>query len=200
MAISGLETHSQNVKSFYPLITTISSVSKGDLSSVPTSNDALANLFTNPDASTKVTLSPDGKNKSNASKLAESISDFQGKTAEQEVRDKQEKQREGVSPKHSLEMMNGIPLYGGTLVSMTSYPDGSWKAFDVFTGQPVTSENAARMNQQNSSKNLDMFTFYSQGTYKGMSAAEIYEKIQQMLSMESDGMTWKVIGSSDLFP
>ncbi|AUH01753.1 hypothetical protein CWC46_19260 [Prodigiosinella confusarubida] len=199
MAISGLETHSQNVKSFYPLITTISSVSKGDSSSDSTSNDALANLFTTPDASTKVTLSPDGKNKSNAAQSTGSISGFQEKTAEQEVRDKQEKQREGVSPKRSLEMMNGIPLYGGTLVSMTSYPDGSWKALDVFTGQPVTSANAARMSQQNSSKNLDMFNFYSQGIYKGMSAAEIYEKIQQMLSMESDGMSWEVVGSSDLF-
>ncbi|WJV63620.1 hypothetical protein PCO86_06235 [Pectobacteriaceae bacterium CE70] len=199
MAISGLETHSQNVKSFYPLITTISSVNKVDVSSDSTSNDALANLFTTPEPSTKVTLSPDGKDKSNASQSTESISDFQKKAAEQEARDEQEKRREGVSSERSLEMMNGIPLYGGTLVSMISYPDGSWEAFDAFTGQPVTSENVAWMNQQDSSENLDTFNYYNQGTYKGMSAAEIYEKIQQMLNMESDDMSWEVVGSSDLF-
>ncbi|OSM98085.1 hypothetical protein [Lonsdalea populi] len=201
MAISGIETHSQNVKPYYPLVTSINVANKSGSSTAdntggfPLDSQTTTNWD---DASTPTfttaIVSASDSTQSTDERLKDLETQLQSREAEQDKDDREEVQSDSLE--RSLQMMNGIPMYGGTLVSMISYPDGSWEAYDAFSGQPVTTEELVNMGQDGSSSDSDMFSFYSKGIYKGLSAAEIYEKIQQMMGNGSEEMTWGIIGSS----
>ncbi|RLM18756.1 hypothetical protein BIY29_17760 [Brenneria alni] len=200
MAISDVDTHSQNIKPFYPLAESISTVGKIDLSTFGTDNYSQDNSLSG--ASTQVTLSMDGKSQSSMMTSRDSLQDLEKQLASREAqlakeeREEREQQK-AESEERSLKIINGILLYGGTLVSMISHPDGSWEAFDAFTGEPVTTKDRVGTGQETGSDNREVFSFYSKGVYNGMSAAEIYEKIQQMMSVESADVDWNVAGTTN---
>ncbi|MFP1739103.1 hypothetical protein [Lonsdalea quercina] len=203
MAISGIETHSQNIKPYYPLVASISasnnsgSSTAGSTGGFPLSSQTGTSFS---DVSTQVfttgTVSASDSTQSTDERLEDLEAQLQSREAQQAKDDKEEVQSDSLE--RSLQMINGIPMYGGTLVSMISYPDGSWEAYDAFSGEPVTTEELVKMGQESSSADSDMFSFYSKGIYKGLSAAEIYEKIQQMMGGGSDEMAWGVVGSSEV--
>ncbi|AXW87183.1 hypothetical protein AU509_12955 [Lonsdalea britannica] len=204
MAISGIETHSQNIKPYYPLVTSISVANKSGSSTAdstsgfPLNNSQSGASFSDvaTQAFTTGTVSASDSTQSTDERLEELETQLQSREAQQAKDDREEVQSESLE--RSLQMMNGIPMYGGTLVSMISYPDGSWEAHDAFSGEPVTTEELVKMGQDSSSADSDMFSFYSKGIYKGLSAAEIYEKIQQMMGAGSEEMAWGMIGSSEV--
>ncbi|PWC10149.1 hypothetical protein B4923_17085 [Brenneria roseae subsp. americana] len=120
------------------------------------------------DSDTKVTLSSDKK------RVADSDN------AEKKADEKKEEQ-----PKPSAEYtltMTGIPLYNGKLVSLVKYPDGQSEMFDAFTGKRITQEDLALLNfLQGSGTAQELLTFESSVSYSNMSAAEVYQQIQEML-------------------
>ncbi|EHD19587.1 MULTISPECIES: hypothetical protein [Brenneria] len=193
--ISGIDTQRQNIKPFYPVVS-ISTLGNTDSSTAGTESDSLEKNSL-PGVSTQVTLSTDGKRQSGIAQSGDSQTDVEKQQAAREAQQVKE-QRETASAERSLQMINGIPLYGGTLVSMINYPDGSWEAFDAFSGKPVTAEESTRIGRETDGDNTDAFSFYSKGIYNGLSAAEIYEKIQQMMGIESADLDWQVIGSNDI--
>ncbi|PWC19657.1 hypothetical protein [Brenneria corticis] len=198
MDIAGIDTQSQNIKPFYPVVS-ISTLGNTDSSSAGTESDSLEKNSL-PGVSTQVTLSTDGKRQSGIAQSGDSQTDVERRQAAREAQQAKEEreQRETASAERSLQMINGIPLYGGTLVSMINYPDGSWEAFDVFSGKPVTAEERIRIGRETDGDNTDAFSFYSKGIYNGLSAAEIYEKIQQMMGIESADLDWRAIGANDI--
>ncbi|MBJ7223377.1 MULTISPECIES: hypothetical protein [unclassified Brenneria] len=193
MTISGIDTHSQNIKPIYPLIASDRVVDNTNSSTAGTDGYSPGN--SPPGASTQVTLSTDGEKQSGMAQSRDSLQDLEKQLVSREAQQAKEEREEQArqqadSSQRSLEMINGIPLYGGTLVSMINYPDGSWEAFDAFTGKPVTAEDAGVIGRETADDNRDMFSFYSKGIYNGMTAAEIYEKIQQMMGVESADLAW----------
>ncbi|MFP1747849.1 hypothetical protein [Lonsdalea quercina] len=201
MAISGIETHSQNIKPYYPLVTSIGAANKSGSSTADSESGFPLNSQTGAsfgDVSTQTfttgTVSASDSTQSTDERLEDLEAQLESREAQQAKDDKEEVQSDSLE--RSLQMLNGIPMYGGTLVSMISYPDGSWVAYDAFSGEPVTTEERVKMGQESSSADSDMFSFYSKGIYKGLSAAEIYEKIQQMMGGGADEMTWGIVGSS----
>lgn len=203
MAISSIETHSQNIKPYYPLVASISAANNNGSSTASSTGGFPLSSQTGTsfsDASTQTfttgTASASDLTQTTDERLEDLEAQLQSREAQQAKDDKEEEQSDSLE--RSLQMINGIPMFGGTLVSMISYPDGSWEAYDAFSGEPVTTEELVKMGQDSSSADSDMFSFYSKGIYKGLSAAEIYEKIQQMMGGGSDEMAWGVVGSSEV--
>ncbi|GKW23831.1 hypothetical protein R0L47_11245 [Pectobacterium polonicum] len=77
--------------------------------------------------------------------------------------------------------MTGIPLYNGKLVSVVKYPDGNSEMFDAFTGQRITQEDLALMSALHSSGGEQVLHFESKTSYSNLSAAEVYQQIQEMI-------------------
>ncbi|KFX04716.1 hypothetical protein KP22_12545 [Pectobacterium betavasculorum] len=77
--------------------------------------------------------------------------------------------------------MTGIPLYNGKLISVIKYPDGNSEMFDAFTGQRITQEDVALMGALHSSGGEQVLHFESKTSYSNLSAAEVYQQIQEML-------------------
>ncbi|PWC22937.1 hypothetical protein DDT52_01330 [Brenneria roseae subsp. roseae] len=125
------------------------------------------------DSDTKVTLSSDKKRGAD--------SDHAEKKPAEENQEEQ--------PKASAEYtitMTGIPLYNGKLVSLVKYPDGQSEMFDAFTGKRITQEDLALLNfLQGSGTAQEVLTFESTVSYSNMSAAEVYQQIQEMLHGDS---------------
>ncbi|UKE84519.1 hypothetical protein PJ912_04425 [Pectobacterium colocasium] len=82
--------------------------------------------------------------------------------------------------------MTGIPLYNGKLVSVVKYPDGNSEMFDAFTGQRITQEDLALMGALHSSGGEQVLHFESKTSYSNLSAAEVYQQIQEMLHGSGD--------------
>lgn len=91
------------------------------------------------DESTKVTLSS----------RAESHKEAKGIKAEQQLAEKKEIENHQID--YSL-AMTGIPQFGGRLVTVVKYPDGSTEMIDAFSGKKVTQEelDLARAAKENS--------------------------------------------------
>ncbi|WP_420064270.1 hypothetical protein [Pectobacterium colocasium] len=82
--------------------------------------------------------------------------------------------------------MTSIPLYNGKLVSVVKYPDGNSEMFDAFTGQRITQEDLALMSALHSSGGEQVLHFESKTSYSNLSAAEVYQQIQEMLHGSGD--------------
>nr|WP_251827313.1 hypothetical protein [Pectobacterium punjabense] len=90
------------------------------------------------------------------------------------------KAQQKVATEYSL-AMTGIPLYNGKLVSVVKYPDGNSEMFDAFTGQRITQEDLALMSALHSSGGEQVLHFESKTSYSNLSAAEVYQQIQEMM-------------------
>ncbi|MEH2921068.1 hypothetical protein ACFFL1_08210 [Samsonia erythrinae] len=77
--------------------------------------------------------------------------------------------------------LTGIPLYNGKLISVIKYPDGNAEMFDAFTGQRVTQEDLALMDALYRSGEEQALHFESKTSYSNLSAAEVYQQIQELL-------------------
>ncbi|AOR61929.1 hypothetical protein [Pectobacterium wasabiae] len=95
------------------------------------------------------------------------------------------KAQQKAATEHSM-AMTGIPLYNGKLISVVKYPDGNSEMFDAFTGQRITQEDLALMDALHSSDGEQVLHFESKTSYSNLSAAEIYQQIQEMLHGSGD--------------
>ncbi|UNE80105.1 hypothetical protein IMY97_08335 [Pectobacterium versatile] len=80
----------------------------------------------------------------------------------------------------------GIPLYNGKLISVIKYPDGNSEMFDAFTGQRITQEDLAFISALHGSDGEQVLHFESKTSYSNLSAAEVYQQIQEMLHGSGD--------------
>nr|WP_226373381.1 hypothetical protein [Pectobacterium aquaticum] len=97
----------------------------------------------------------------------------------------QVKAQQKAASEYSL-AMTGIPLYNGKLISVVKYPDGNSEMFDAFTGQRITQEDLALMGALHSSGGEQVLHFESKTSYSNLSAAEVYQQIQEMLHSSGD--------------
>ncbi|UAY97317.1 hypothetical protein [Dickeya dadantii] len=190
MAISGIQ--SQNITSSYPQSTYVanSSLGLGDNAG----GDAVG---TNKSGSLKTGKMNDSLNNQFADKNSGDTIDVGDRTKSLDDRltkEKLQKQQSESSVERSLRM-TGIPLYGGVLVSVVKYPDGQSESYNVFTGKRITSTDASLIGSRTQAGNAE-FGYYSQGLYSGMSAAEVYEKIQQLMGAHSGEASWTLLPGS----
>ncbi|MCI4185451.1 hypothetical protein MRO89_05645 [Dickeya dianthicola] len=195
MAISGIQ--SQNMTSSYPQSTTVANSSLGF-------GDGTDAVGTNKSGSLKTAKINDSQNNQfadNNSGDAIDVGDRTKSLDERLTKQKLQKQQSEPSVERSLRM-TGIPLYGGVLVSVVKYPDGQSESYDVFTGKRITSTDPSLTSLRGSSASANNaeFGYYSQGLYSGMSAAEVYEKIQQLLGANSSDVSWTLPGSGNQLP
>ncbi|AIR68972.1 hypothetical protein [Dickeya fangzhongdai] len=194
MAISGIQ--SQNITSSYtqPTYVANSNTGLGDNASA----DAIG---TNKSGSFKTGKMNDSQNNQFADNNSGDTSDVSDRTKSLDDRltkEKLQKQQSEPSVERSLRM-TGIPLYGGVLVSVVKYPDGQSESYNVFTGKRITSTDANLIGSRSQVSNAE-FGYYSQGLYSGMSAAEVYEKIQQMMGAKSGDVSWTLPGGGSELP
>ncbi|WPD77165.1 hypothetical protein OGM23_07430 [Dickeya fangzhongdai] len=194
MAISGIQ--SQNITSSYtqPTYVANSNTGLGDSASA----DAIG---TNKSGSFKTGKMNDSQNNQFADNNSGDTSDVSDRTKSLDDRltkEKLQKQQSEPSVERSLRM-TGIPLYGGVLVSVVKYPDGQSESYNVFTGKRITSTDANLIGSRSQVSNAE-FGYYSQGLYSGMSAAEVYEKIQQMMGAKSGDVSWTLPGGGSELP
>ncbi|MER0048613.1 hypothetical protein BV921_05740 [Pectobacterium odoriferum] len=97
----------------------------------------------------------------------------------------QVKTQQKAATEYSL-AMTGIPLYNGKLISVVKYPDGNSEMFDAFTGERITQEDLALMGALHSSGGEQVLQFESKTSYSNLSAAEVYQQIQEMLHGSGD--------------
>ncbi|ACS86708.1 hypothetical protein [Musicola paradisiaca] len=210
MAIPDIQTQNANVANFQPNLSTVSvvknpnavaAVSAGNKTDSSTTGDSSSDsLLSN--SSTKVTLSSDGKNRSDSTQYSGSSQVSDEKAAEKKAQENKEKQQQQQQQQKEYAVerslrMSGIPLYGGSLVSVINYPDGESEVFDAFTGKRMSAEDMIWVGTENFTDAEEAFSYYSQGLYNGMSAAEVYQQIQQMLGKGSAEISWNVIGTAD---
>jgi len=190
VAISGIQ--SQNITSSYPQSTYVanSSLGLGDNAG----SDAVG---TNKSGSLKTGKMNDSLNNQFADNNSGDTIDVGDRTKSLDDRltkEKLQKQQSESSVERSLRM-TGIPLYGGVLVSVVKYPDGQSESYNVFTGKRITSTDASLIGSRTQAGNAE-FGYYSQGLYSGMSAAEVYEKIQQLMGAHSGEASWTLLPGS----
>ncbi|WP_350313391.1 hypothetical protein OHJ28_05455 [Dickeya fangzhongdai] len=194
MAISGIQ--SQNITSSYtqPTYVANSNSGQGD-------NTGVDAIGTNKPGSFKTGKMNDSQNNQLADNNSGDTSDVSDRTKSLDDRltkEKLQKQQHEFSVERSLRM-TGIPLYGGVLVSVVKYPDGQSESYNVFTGKRVTSTDASLIGSHSQGNNAE-FGYYSQGLYNGMSAAEVYAKIQQLMGAKSGDVSWTLPGSRSELP
>ena len=61
----------------------------------------------------------------------------------EEIKKQQELKKQEIKKTDYTLEMSGIPLYGGRLVSVTKYPDGSEQIVDAITGQEILPQDLA---------------------------------------------------------
>ncbi|MGM3161371.1 hypothetical protein [Dickeya undicola] len=195
MAISGIQN--QSITSSYTQPTYVANSNLGVLGD-NTSTDVIG---INKSGSFKTSKTNDSQNNQLADNNSGDTSDVNDRTKSLDDRltkEKLQKQQHESSVERSLRM-TGIPLYGGVLVSVVKYPDGQSESYDVFTGKRVTSTDASLIGSRSQVNNAE-FGYYSQGLYSGMSAAEVYEKIQQLIGSKSGDVSWTLPGSRSELP
>ncbi|UPT56992.1 hypothetical protein [Dickeya zeae] len=190
MVISGIQN--QNItSSSYPQQTYVANSNSSD------STDALG---ANQSVSLKTGKTNDSLNNQFQDNNSNDVTDTRDRSAssldERLAKEKLQKQQNESSVERSLRM-TGIPLYGGVLVSVVKYPDGQSESYNVFTGKRISSTDPT-LSGVRAPASAAEFGYYSQGLYSGMSAAEVYEKIQHLLNAGSGDIAWKLPGSSEL--
>nr|WP_276614066.1 hypothetical protein [Pectobacterium aquaticum] len=148
--------------------TVVAAISPGNKTDTSTNSDSQNMPSSN--ESTKVTLS---SQKKRAAKEKDA-------TPPEQVKAQQK-----AASEYSL-AMTGIPLYNGKLISVVKYPDGNSEMFDAFTGQRITQEDLALMGALHSSGGEQVLHFESKTSYSNLSAAEVYQQIQEMLHSSGD--------------
>lgn len=177
MIISDIQAQGINIASFSPDESTIGVLkpsntvaaidTDGKMGSSTTGSDSSATH--DADDGTKVTLS------SQQNRTGES-----GATEKQAADQPENKNQQQASAEYTIKM-SGIPLSGGKLISVVSYPDGRSEIFDVFSGKRLTPEDIAALKA--SVEEDDVTTVVEPATGDdSLSAAEIYQQIQQMLN------------------
>ncbi|MEI7236997.1 MULTISPECIES: hypothetical protein [Pectobacterium] len=148
--------------------TVVAAISPGNKTDTSTNSDSQNMPGSN--ESTKVTLS---SHKKRAAEEKDAPPPEQNKTQQK------------AATEYSL-AMTGIPLYNGKLISVVKYPDGNSEMFDAFTGQRITQEDLALMGALHSSGGEQVLHFESKTSYSNLSAAEVYQQIQEMLHGSGD--------------
>nr|WP_211185959.1 hypothetical protein [Brenneria salicis] len=132
-----------------------------------TNSDSSPSTTSQNGTSTRVTLSSDKKRM------------IDDENAEKKSAEDQEEEQQTAS-EYKL-TMQGIPLYDGKLISIVKYPNGQSEMFDAFTGKRITQEDLALLSFLQEPGKEQVLTFESSMSYNNMSAAEIYQQIQEML-------------------
>lgn len=143
--------------------TVVAAISAGNKTDTSTNSDSQDMQGSN--ESTKVTLT---SQKKRASKEDDTSKTEQAKTQQK------------AATEYSL-AMTGIPLYNGKLISIVKYPDGNSEMFDAFTGERITQEDLALLGALHSSGGEQVLHFESKTSYSNLSAAEVYQQIQEMM-------------------
>lgn len=81
--------------------------------------------------------------------------------------------------------MTGIPLFGGKLVSVIKYPDGQSEMFDSLTGKRISQQDLALIGVLNGVDSDQVLNFESNESYSGLTATEVYQRIQELLGKEN---------------
>ncbi|MBP2845696.1 hypothetical protein J8655_09425 [Dickeya oryzae] len=184
MVISGIQ--SQNItSSSYPQQTYVANSNSGDSSDTIGANKS----FSLKTGKTNDSLNNEFQD-NNSSDVTDTRDHSASSLDERLAKEKLQKQQNEPSVERSLRM-TGIPLYGGVLVSVEKYPDGQSESYNVFTGKRISSTDPS-LSGVRAPASAAEFGYYSQGLYSGMSAAEVYEKIQQLLGASSGDVAWKL--------
>ncbi|MGR6771293.1 hypothetical protein ACU36R_06625 [Pectobacterium brasiliense] len=148
--------------------TVVAAISPGNKTDTSTNSDS--QNMPGSSESTKVTLS-------SQKKRAAAENDTQPS--------EQVKAQQKAAAEYSL-ATTGIPLYNGKLISVIKYPDGNSEMFDAFTGQRITQEDLALISALHGSDGEQVLHFESKTSYSNLSAAEVYQQIQEMLHGSGD--------------
>lgn len=172
MVIPDIQSLNVNLQSTMPTTgvatnaNAVAAISTGNNTDTSTTNsDSSSSMESN--SATKVTLSSDRKRV------------IDSERAEKKAVEDREEQPD-TTTEYSLST-TGIPLYNGKLVSVIKYPDGQSEMFDAFTGKRITQEDLALLSFLQGSDPEQVLTFESTTSYSNMSAAEVYQQIQEML-------------------
>lgn len=178
MVIPDIQTQNLNGATFQPNVSTADVIRTQDAVAAINTDSKSDSSATGSDASdtlaaysTKVTLTSE---KSRAEK-----SESADKKASQENSEVQE----SAGKEYSM-TMTGIPLFGGMLVSVIKYPDGQSEMFDAITGKPISAEDIALQNVLLGAESDQVLHFESAESYNGLSEAEVYQRIQELLGKD----------------
>ncbi|WP_291971210.1 hypothetical protein [Candidatus Symbiopectobacterium sp.] len=126
-----------------------------------------------PTNSTKVTLSSD------------KVRTARGDAAEKKQAEQQQDDDEAAAGNEYSLIMTGIPLFGGKLVSVIKYPDGQSEMFDSFTGKRISQQDLALLGVLHGVDPEQVMNFESNESDSGLTAAEVYQRIQELLGKEN---------------
>ncbi|MFC3396266.1 hypothetical protein ACFOGG_15675 [Brenneria rubrifaciens] len=146
----------------------VTAISTGNKTDTSTTNSDSSSPSMTPNNSTKVTLSSDKKRA------------VDHEREEKKAPEDHQEEQQNDAADYTL-TMTGIPLYDGKLISVVKYPDGQSEMFDAFTGKRITQEDLALLSFLQGPGKERVLTFDSTMSYSNMSAAEVYQQIQEML-------------------
>lgn len=180
MVIPDIQTQNLNGANFQPNVSTVDVIKTQNAVPAITTDNKSGSSTADADTSdtlsaytTTVTLTSE-KSRTNKS------DDAADKKASQEKLEQQE-----AAEKEFSMTMTGIPLFGGMLVSVIKYPDGQSEMFDAITGKPISSEDIALQNVLLGAESDQVLHFESTESYSGLSEAEVYQRIQELLGKDS---------------
>lgn len=181
MVIPDIQTQNLHGATFQPNVSTVDVIKSPNAVAAVNTESKTGSSSTGSDPSdtfspansTKVTLSSD-KARAARSDSAER------KQAEHKADDDEA----ATGNEYSL-TMTGIPLFGGKLVSVIKYPDGESEMFDTMTGKRISQEDLALLGFLHGADPEQVLNFESNESYSGLTAAEVYQRIQELLGKEN---------------
>lgn len=181
MVIPDIQTQNLNGATFQPNVSTV------DVIKSPNAVAAV-NTDSKSGSSTTGSGSSDTHSASNGTKVTLSSDRERASKSDANENAQQQNQRsqEQVAKSEFSLTMTGIPLYGGALVSVIKYPDGQSEMFDAITGKRITQEDVALLNVLHGAAPDQMLQFESTESYSGLTASEVYQRIQELLNKDKD--------------
>ncbi|MFT8210835.1 MAG: hypothetical protein ACMZI0_10155 [Symbiopectobacterium sp.] len=176
MVIPDIQTQNLHGATFQPNVSAVDVIKSSNAVAAVNTESKTGSSSTGSDSSdsfspansTKVTLSSD---KARAAR---------GDAAERKQAEQQNDDEAAASSEYSL-IMTGIPLFGGKLVSVIKYPDGQSEMFDTLTGKRISQQDLALLGADPE----QVLNFESNESYSGLTAAEVYQRIQELLGKEN---------------
>lgn len=181
MVIPDIQTQNLHGATFQPNVSTVDVIKSSNAVAAVNTESKTGSSSTGSDPSdtfspansTKVTLSSD--------RARASRSD----SAEKKQAEHQNDDEEATAGNEYSLTMTGIPLFGGKLVSVIKYPDGQSEMFDTQTGKRISQEDLALLGFLQGADPEQVMNFESNESYSGLSAAEVYQRIQELLGKEN---------------
>lgn len=181
MVIPDIQTQNLQSATFQPNVSTVDVIKSPNAVAAVNTESKTGSSSTGSDPSdtfspansTKVTLSSD---KARAAR---------GDAAEKKQAERQHDDDEAAAGNEYSLTMTGIPLFGGKLVSVIKYPDGQSEMFDSLTGKRISPQDLALLGVLHGVDPDQVLNFESNESYSGLTAAEVYQRIQELLGKEN---------------